>query len=116
MSKATIYHNPRCSKSRDSLALLEEKGFDCSVIEYLNDTPSKDELKEICKKMNGDARTILREKESLWQDTHKALNPSNEELLDLMVANPILIERPIVIVGDKAAIGRPATNILPILG
>lgn len=115
MSQATIYHNPKCSKSRGSLELLGEKGFTATVIEYLKETPSVDELDAICKKMGGDARSILREKEALWQETYKAQDPSHAELLQIMVENPILIERPIVIVGDKAAIGRPPEKILPIL-
>lgn len=115
MPKATIYHNPKCSKSRGSLELLSEKGYEAEVIEYLSETPTVAELDAICKKMNGDARSILRSKESLWQDTYKAQDPSHEELLAIMVQNPIMIERPIVVVGDKAAIGRPPSEILPIL-
>lgn len=115
MADATIYHNPQCSKSRGSLELLQDKGFDCTVIEYLNETPSKDELKDICRKMGGGARVILREKEKLWQETYKDQDPSDEDMYDLYLKHPILIERPIVIVGDKAAIGRPPEQILPIL-
>ncbi|NRA37969.1 MAG: arsenate reductase (glutaredoxin), partial [Planctomycetes bacterium] len=97
MKAATIYHNQKCSKSRGSLDLLREKGYEPEIIEYLTDTPSKEQLQEICKKMGGGARSILREKESLWQDTYKAQDPSDDELLDIMIAHPIMIERPIVV-------------------
>lgn len=117
MQKVTIYHNPRCTKSRLTLQLLEEKGFKPQVIEYLEDTPSAMEIKSILKALGKSPRDILRTSE----DEYKANNLSDmsipdDKIVEIMVKNPKLIERPIVVVdGKKAAIGRPPENILAII-
>ncbi|GAA0563090.1 MAG: arsenate reductase (glutaredoxin) [Alteromonadaceae bacterium] len=111
-----IYHNPRCSKSRETLELLKEKGQQVDVVEYLKTPPTALELKQLLQWLNISARQLLRTKE----DEYKALGLDNEtlseqQLIDAMAAHPKLIERPIVVNGNKAAIGRPATNVLNIL-
>ena len=111
-----IYHNPRCSKSRQTLALLEGKGLDVQVIEYLKTTPNPAELGQIIKTLGMQPRELLRNKEAEFKLAgldNKAL--SNEEIIVKMTEFPKLIERPIVINGDKAAIGRPPENVLEIL-
>jgi arsenate reductase len=112
----TIYHNPRCSKSRQTLALLEEKGVPHKVVHYLETPPSMAELKRILKKLGLKARDIVRKGEVKYAELGlKDHEAADDELLGLMVKNPILIERPIVVSGDKAAIGRPPEAVLKIL-
>ena len=115
-STVTIYHNPRCSKSRQTLALLEEKGVKPKVVEYLKDTPSVAELKRILKKLGLKPRDIVRKGEAVYAELGlKERDVTDDELLALMVENPILSERPIVVSGNKAAIGRPPESVLKIL-
>lgn len=112
----TIYHNPRCSKSRQTLALLEEHGVKPNVVEYLKDPPSAAELKRILRRLGLKPSDLLRTGEARYAELglkDRALD--DDALIDLMVANPILIERPIVVNGGKAAIGRPPENVLDIL-
>jgi len=112
----TIYHNPRCSKSRQTLALLEEKGVPHKIVDYLKDPPSEAELKRILKKLGLKAGDIVRKGEAVYADLGlKDRDATDYELLALMVKNPILIERPIVVSGGKAAIGRPPEAVLKIL-
>lgn len=116
MADYTIYHNPRCSKSRQTLALLEENGIAPTVILYLNEPPTAVELKTILKKLGINTRDLLRTKEAQY----KALNLSDTQLdddalLTAMIENPKLIERPIVIHGNRAVLGRPPENILSLL-
>jgi arsenate reductase (glutaredoxin) len=111
-----IYHNPRCSKSRETLALLEKKGIKPTVIEYLKTPPSMGELREILEKLKLRPRELMRKKEP----PYAALNLNNEQLSDdalikAMVENPVLIERPIVVNGAKAALGRPPEAVTGIL-
>ena len=117
MPKAvTIYHNPRCSKSRQTLALLEEEGVALEVIDYRKAPPSVAELKKVLKKLGLKADDIVRKGEARYAELGlKARDVSEDELLALMVENPILIERPIVVAGDKAALGRPPESVLKIL-
>ena len=112
-----IYHNPRCSKSRQTLALLEERGVDVEVIEYLNDPPGIDELDEICRRLGKEPQEILRAKEKRLAELGLSAKDSRsrQEWLQTMVDNPILIERPIVLNGKKAALGRPPEAVLEIL-
>ncbi len=112
----TLYHNPRCSKSRDALSLLRAKGVEPEVILYLETPPSAKTLKALLAKLGMSARDLLRKGE----DAYKELNLADEKLseaalIKAMVENPKLIERPIGVRGDKAAIGRPPENILTIL-
>jgi arsenate reductase len=112
----TIYHNPRCSKSRQTLALLEEKGIAPKVVNYLETPPSVAELKRILKKLGLKARDIIRKGEAAFDELGlKDGGHTDDELLALMVKNPILIERPIVVSGDRAAIGRPPEAVLKIV-
>lgn len=111
-----IFHNPRCSKSREALKLLQQHTADINVIEYLKTPPTADELKKLLQKLNISARELLRTKE----DEYKQLGLDNsalteQQLVEAMVAHPKLIERPIVVNGNRAAIGRPLDNIVAIL-
>jgi len=112
----TIYHNPRCSKSRQTLALLEENGVAPNVVEYLKTPPSAAELKRVLKKLGLKPHDIVRKGEAVYAELGlKEKNVSDDELIALMAANPILIERPIVVSGDKAALGRPPEAVLKIV-
>ncbi len=111
----TIFHNPRCSKSRQTLALLEERGVDAEIVLYLENPPSAETLNGLMKKLGlSSARDMMRKKEAPYAELSLA-DASEEALIDAMGANPILIERPIVVKGGKAAIGRPPENVLAIL-
>jgi arsenate reductase len=112
----TIYHNPRCSKSRETLQLIEARGLKPKVIEYLRTPPSTTELKAILKKLGVKPQDIVRKGEPRYAELGiKGRALDDDALIALMVANPILIERPIVLSGGKAAIGRPPENVLKIL-
>ena len=112
----TIYHNPRCSKSRQTLGLLEEKGIKPEIIEYLSNPPSTMELKEIIKKLGISARELMRKNEEIYKEKNLDDADLNEDdLIAAMVNNPILIERPIVLSKGKAAIGRPPENVLELI-
>ena len=112
----TIYHNPRCSKSRQTLALLEKRGIAPRVVDYLKTPPSAAELKTILKQLGLRPRDLLRKGEPLYAELGlKDRDLDDDALIALMVANPILIERPIVVSGGKAAIGRPPESVLEIL-
>lgn len=114
--RTTIYHNPRCSKSRQTLALLEERGISPRVVDYLKTPPSAAELKAILKKLGLRPRDLMRKGEPLYAELGlKDRDLDDDALIALMVANPILIERPIVVSGGKAAIGRPPESVLGIL-
>jgi arsenate reductase len=112
----TIYHNPRCSKSRATLDLLEARGVKPKIVEYLKTPPAGSELKAILKKLGLRPGDIMRSCEPLYAELGlKDRAFSDDQLIAIMVENPILIERPIVVSGDKAAIGRPPENVLKIL-
>lgn len=110
-----IFHNPRCGKSREGLQLLENSGKDFEVVNYLKDVPSEEELKSIIKKLKIKPIDLVRQKEKIWIENFKNKVLSDDEIVTAMIQNPILIERPIVINGDKAALGRPPENIKEIL-
>ena len=110
-----IYHNPKCSKSRATLALLEEQGVDVEVVKYLETPPSKEELKELINMLGLSARELMRTKEEIYKALGLKDVDDEEKLIDAMVENPKLIERPIVIKDGKAAIGRPIENIIDLL-
>ena len=111
-----IYHNPRCSKSRQTLALLEDRGVELEIIYYLKTPPSADELKSIIEKLGGSARDIVRKNEDAYRDNNLGdKSKSDGDIIAAMVASPKLIERPIVVTGEKAAIGRPPESVLDIL-
>jgi len=115
MQNVTIWHNPRCSKSRNALSYLEEKGIVPTVIKYLEKTPSFDELKNILKLLNINVKDLMRKKESIYIELNLKDVISEDALIQAMVDNPKLIERPVVINGDKAVIARPLENIDRIL-
>ncbi len=115
MSKVTIWHNPKCSKSRSAAALLEEKGVEAEVVKYLDTPPTKDELKEMLKMLGISARDLMRTKEDIYKELNLKNEHDEERLIDAMVSNAKLIERPIVIKDGKAAIGRPIENIIELL-
>jgi len=110
----TIYHNPRCGKSRETLALLEKKGLKPVVIEYLKTPPSKEELTRLLKLLGKTPRELLRAKEAKAAGLAKP-GLGDDAILDGMVAHPIVIERPIVVKGNRAALGRPPEAVLKIL-
>ena len=112
-----IYHNPRCSKSRQTLALIEEQGVTPQVIEYLKEIPTAIELDFICTQLAIEPLAIIRTKEKLFAELglSKQDEKSRQEWIQIMVTHPKLIERPIVVNGDKVAIGRPPENVLEIL-
>jgi arsenate reductase (glutaredoxin) len=110
----TIYHNPKCGKSRQTLDLILERTKEVKIVEYLRTPPTKQDLKNILKKLNLKAIQIIRTKEKEFQETiNKDL--SDEELIDLIIHNPILLERPIVTNKESAIIGRPPENVLKLL-
>lgn len=109
----TIWHNPRCSKSRQTLQLLEENGVSPEVRLYLADTPTEAEISKVLAKLNTNALTIIRRKEARAAGLN--LMADEATLITALAANPALIERPIVIRGDKAALGRPPEDVLKIL-
>lgn len=112
----TIYHNPRCSKSRQTLTLLEDKGLKPNVIEYLKEPPTASELDSILKKLGADPREVMRNKEAPYKDNNLSDESlSRDQLIAAIVADPILLERPIVVSGAKAAIGRPPESVLDII-
>ncbi len=116
MSEINILHNPRCSKSRQTLALLQENGVEPNVIEYLKSPPSKTKLKQIVKLLGVSPRDIIRTKEAEYKEAGLD-NPdlTKEQIIELMVSNPKVIERPIVFSKDKAAVGRPPENVLAVI-
>ncbi|MBL4625523.1 MAG: arsenate reductase (glutaredoxin) [Flavobacteriales bacterium] len=110
-----IYHNPRCSKSRQTLQLLRDNGVDPQVVEYLNDVPSVDELKDVLTKLSLKPEQILRKGEAIFKEEYKGKNLSDDEWIQAMIKNPKLIERPIVVKGNKAILGRPPENVLELI-
>jgi arsenate reductase (glutaredoxin) len=113
--KVRIYHNPRCSKSRATLALLEERDVDLDVVEYLRDPPTKQALRTLLRKLRLGARDIVRTNEPEFKAAGVPIDAPDDELLDLLVNEPKLIQRPIVEVGARARIGRPPEQVLELL-
>ena len=113
--KARIYHNPRCSKSRATLSLLEERGIEIEVVEYLATPPSPDEIRQLLQRLGLEAADIVRTGEAAFKESGLTRRSPPEELISLMASAPIVIERPIVVVGDSARIGRPPENVLELL-
>lgn len=109
-----IYHNPRCSKSRQTLALIEEKGVPHRVVEYLNEPPSAKELKRILGLLGMTAAEIVRRKEAAEAGIDYK-NLPEAALIEVIAKNPIVIERPIVVSGDRAVLGRPPENVLELI-
>ena len=110
-----IFHNPRCRKSRETLALIESKGIEPEIILYLEDRPTKQELKSIIEMLNIDAESLIRKGESIYKTLYKGKKLSEPKWIQAMIDHPKLMERPIVIKGDLAIIGRPPENVLELL-
>ncbi|NVK09020.1 MAG: arsenate reductase (glutaredoxin) [Tenacibaculum sp.] len=110
-----IYHNPRCSKSRQGLEILENSGKEFKTVKYLDTIPSEEELKEIINLLNISPIDLVRKNEKIWKEEYKGKELSDAEIITAMVKNPKLIERPIVINGNKAVVGRPPENIKEII-
>jgi len=111
MQDIQIWHNQNCSKSQDAKALLDEKNIKVSVRDYLKKPPSKDELRGVLKKLNISAKELLRNNEEFYVTLNLKDENSEEKLIEIMVQNPILIQRPIIIKEDKAIIARPIENL-----
>ena len=110
-----IYHNPRCGKSRNCLAFLDKSDQEYEVIPYLTETPTFDELKELLEKLNLQPIELVRVKEKIWIENYKEKTMSDSQIIQAMVDNPILIERPIVIKDGKAIIGRDVNKVASFL-
>lgn len=111
MATYKVYHNPRCTKSRQALQYLDEKGATYETIEYLKEIPTKSEMKAVLKKLGISAESLLRKNEADYKENFKGKDLSEDEWIDAMLQYPKLIERPIVIKGDKAVVARPTEEI-----
>lgn len=115
MSDVTVWFNPRCSKCRTAQGILEEHGIDADYVRYLESTPSRADLERVLRLLGtDDPMTIVRTGEDVWKQLGVDTS-DRDEVLDALVANPILIERPIVIRGDRAVVARPPENVLDLL-
>lgn len=114
MTQPKIWHNPRCSKSRETLAILEGEGFEPTILKYLEDGPTAQDIQDALRLLGIDASRLVRSGEKIYKDLNLA-NASEAELIAAMAENPILIERPIVFHNGKVALGRPPKSVLDIL-
>ena len=111
-----IYHNPGCSKSRRALSMILESGIEPTIIEYLKTPPSQSELEQILIKLDMQPEQLMRKNETCYQQLSPSIKASSrQEQIHLMITNPILIERPIVVRGDTAVLGRPPENVHQLL-
>lgn len=115
MAEFTIYHNPRCSKSRNTLALLEENGISPRVVLYLETQPDVKEIKGLLAKLGIDAGQLVRRGEEAYKACGLGKDSTEDEILNAMAAHPKLIERPIVVAGKRAVLGRPPENVLELI-
>jgi len=111
MQKITIWHNPRCSKSREAMKILEECGAENEIVKYLESQPNTQEITALLKKLNISPRELMRTKEDIYKELKLQDEQSEEALIEAMAQNPKLIERPVLIKGDSAIIGRPTSII-----
>lgn len=111
MKTFTIYHNPKCTKSRQTLGLLEESGAEPKVIEYLKTPPTAAELKGILAKLGMKPEQLVRKGEDVYKEKFAGKTLTDAQWIEALVKNPILIERPIVVSGDRAVLGRPPENV-----
>lgn len=114
LTNPIIWHNPRCSKSRETLALLEDRGLTPIIVNYVNAKPTESELRKALQLLNIGPSDLIRKGESLYKEMNLS-NADDEALIAAMVANPILIERPVVFANGKAALGRPPESVSAIL-
>ncbi len=110
-----IYHNPRCRKSREGLAIVESSGKDFEIINYLEELPTKTELRKVLGYLSLSPAQLVRKNEAIWKEKYKGRILSDEQIIDAMIKYPKLIERPIVVKGNRAVIGRPAETIIELL-
>ena len=114
--KIIIYHNPRCSKSRQTLALIEENGYTPTIVEYLKTPPTHQQLDSLLRGLEMEPRDLMRKGETEYGELNISNSDfSRDQLIDMMIEHPKLIERPLVVVGDAIAIGRPPESVLTIL-
>lgn len=111
----TIYHNARCGKSRSCLAFLEDSNQEFEIVKYLENIPTFEELSDIIQKLNIKPMALIRQKEPIWIEKFKNKKLSDKQVIQTMIDYPVLIERPIVVNGDKAIIARPLENIQSII-
>ena len=111
MSKIKIWHNPKCSKSREAMSIIEENSCECEVIKYLEVTPNSTEIRTTLQMLGLSPRELMRTKEEIYKNLELANESDEENLIKAMVENPILIERPVLFKGEKAIIGRPTSII-----
>lgn len=112
MKNITIWHNPKCSKSREALAILEENGCESEVVKYLEKQLDKKEIKELLNMLKLSPRELMRVKEEIYKELNLKKEMDEEKLIEAMVSYPILIERPVIIKNGKAIIGRPTSRIV----
>ena len=119
MSKITVWHNPRCRKSREGLAMIEkiagEKGLEVEIRKYLENPPSKDELTKVLKMLGMKPIELVRTKEAIWKENFKGKDLTDEQVIEAMAQYPKLIERPVVIYNDKAVLARLAEKVLELV-
>lgn len=115
MADFTIYHNPRCTKSRETLRLLQDKGIEPRVIEYLKEPPTAAQLKTLVAQLGIKPEQLVRKGEEIFKTTYAGKSLSDAQWIEAMAKNPILIERPIVVSGKRAVLGRPPENVLQLL-
>ena len=115
METLTIYHNPRCSKSRSALALLEERKVPLRIVEYLKEPPTRAELATLRRKLGLAPSEWIRKNESEYKAAGLDAKSAEDKVLDAMAKHPILIERPIIVRGDRAVVGRPPERVLELL-
>lgn len=113
--KIKIFYNPDCSKCREAMDLLEEGSCEIEVVEYLKNVPSREEIKEVLSKLGLKPLDLIRQKEAVFQEKFSAKNLSDEEWITALIENPELIERPILIDGNRAIIGRPPSLVVDLL-
>jgi len=110
-----FYHNPRCGKSREALKLLQEKGIEPEIVEYLKNIPTHAELEDVLQKLGMKAEDLLRKNEKVFKEMYKGKEFNDAKWIDAMIAEPKLIERPIFVNGDKAVVGRPPEKVLELI-
>lgn len=112
----TIYHNPRCSKSRASLELIRKAGIEPEIIEYLENPPDAATLRSLIGRLGVAARDVVRSGEQAWKDAGLDLDADEEQIVAAIASAPVILQRPIVVSGERAVIGRPPENVLALLG
>ena len=115
MSDYTIFHNPRCSTSCKAMSLLKENGIEPDVVEYLKEAPTEEDLRKLLAKLGLPAEQLVRKKDALYKEKYQGLQLNEHEWIRVMHENPQLIERPVVIRGHRAVIGRPVENIVELI-